>query len=749
MRPSLAERVCARLNAGKRMIYRFRRGIIGPLAIFWLTVTVASVVMGAVAWSRFSRSLDASAEAEQVRESINQLFSVLQDAEASQRGYLLTGKGVYLEAFTNAARTFPVALERLAVSVRRDPAGQGVLNELRPLIDLELAELRQAIALRAEQGLTGPEAAAGPDQTRTTMDRIREIIKRRHDNRLDLLSATGEATRHEMKSVHQMTWMAGLLGVGAGLFALYFYRVDYYQERARRELLEEKLHAEQAVREKSAFLANMSHEIRSPMNAILGFSELLEPEGLTPKQSQYVRAIRDSGAALLHLINDILDLSKLEAGKLELHPDPTDMRDSCEFLRTVFGQQAVMKSLRLQFELSPDLPRALLLDRLRLRQVLVNLLSNAIKFTDRGCIKARVSWESQGDGRSGTLLIDVEDTGIGIAAEELEEVFKPFVQAESLRTAEKEGTGIGLTIVKRLTELMGGSLAVESTVGQGTVFHLRFANVPVSGRLPVGDHAEPGGAVDFNDFAPATLLVVDDNRTNLALMAGIFEKTHHQVHFANNGQEALECLGKAKADVVLLDIRMPVMDGRTALAEIRKQASLASLPVIAVTASSKAGEEQQLQSQFNGYIRKPFSRQTLFLALAQFLQRASPGNGLESQNLGQALGTIPVLSSGQAAQWRELVLELRRQEATEWPTLRDSLAVNATRAFAHQLFLLGQAAQCGPLATYAATLTTFADTYAISQMGRHLAAFPKLVGSIETCSTVAEPRPARRDAVCS
>ena len=313
------------------------------------------------------------------------------------------------------------------------------------------------------------------------------------------------------------------------------------------------------------------------------------------------------------------------------------MRDSCEFLRTVFGQQAVTKSLQLQFELSPNLPRALLLDRLRLRQVLVNLLSNAIKFTERGCVKTRVSWESQEDGRSGTLLIDVEDTGIGIPAEELEEVFKPFVQAESRQTAEKEGTGIGLTIVKRLTELMGGSLTVESTVGQGTVFHLRFANVPVSGRLPVGDHAEPGGAVDFNDFAPATLLVVDDNQTNRALMAGIFEKTHHQVLFANNGREALACLEKAKPDVVLLDIRMPVMDGRTALAEIRKQASLVSLPVIAVTASSKAGEEKELQSQFSGYIRKPFSRQTLFLALAQFLQRAPPGNGLEGQNLGQTL----------------------------------------------------------------------------------------------------------------
>jgi signal transduction histidine kinase len=309
------------------MNYRLRHGIIGPLALLWLTVTVASVVMGAVAWSRFSRSLDASAEAAELRESIDQLFSVLQDAGASERDYLLTGNSTYREAFTNVERTFPAAFERLAASAKQDTAGQSDIVELRRLVNLELADLRRAVDLRAEKGPAGSEQTASPDQPTTTMDLIREIIKRRHDDDRDLLSSRGEGTRREMKWIHQLTWIAGLLGIGAGVFALYFYRIDYIQEQGRRQLLEEKLHAEQSVREKNDFLAHMSHEIRSPMNAILGFSELLEPDGLTPKQAQYVRAIRDSGAALLHLINDILDLSKLEAGKLELHPDPTDMRD--------------------------------------------------------------------------------------------------------------------------------------------------------------------------------------------------------------------------------------------------------------------------------------------------------------------------------------------------------------------------------------------------------------------------------------
>ena len=707
------------------MIYRFRHGIIGPLAIFWLTVTVASVVMGVVAWSRFSRNIDASAQADQLRESIDQLFSVLQDAEASQRNYLLTGNAVYREAFANADRTFPEKLDRLAVSARHDPAGQTDLNELRRLVDLELAELRRAVAVRAEKGPAGSEVAASPELTRTTMDRIREIIKRRHDNRLDLLSAKGEATRRQMKWVHQLTWVAGLLGVGAGLFALYFYRVDYYQERARRELLEQKFQAEQAVVEKSAFLANMSHEIRTPMNAILGFTELLEPEGLTPRQSEYVRAIRDSGASLLQLINDILDLSKLEAGKLELHAEPTDMRDSCEFLRTVFGQQAAKKSLQLKFELSPDLPHALLLDRIRIRQVLVNLLGNAVKFTERGQVLTRVSWEMQKDTSRGTLLIDVEDTGMGIAPDRLHELFKSFVQADPRRDAEKQGSGLGLTIVKRLIGIMEGGLTVESMVGKGTVFHVRLPNVPVSVRLPVGDHAEPGGAVDFNDFAPASVLVVDDNETNRDLMAGLFEKTHHRLHFASNGKEALECLETIKADVVLLDIRMPVMDGRTALAEIRKQPALELLPVIAVTASSEASEETNLRSQFTGYVRKPFSRHTLYQELAQVLPKVRPAETLEP---------IPTPSPERAAEWQALLLELRRLLNTEWPALRDSLAINQTRAFARKLEELGDAAQCDPLITYAAKLARLSDAYAVKGLERHLAEFPKLVGLIEVSS---------------
>ena len=716
------------------MMFRFRHRVIGPVVIFWLTITVASVVMGTMAWSRLSRRVDASAKAEQFRESVNQLFSALQNAETSQRGFLLTGKEAYLETFLSADKTFPKLLNLLGKSALHHDARREDLLELHGLIEIKMTDLRQGIALRREKGLDAAVALMDLAQAKTTMNRIREIMERSRHDPFDLLSARGETAQRDMKSMHGAALCAGLLGIGTGLFALCFGRAAYDQERAQGQLLEEKLNTEQALQEKSAFLANMSHEIRTPMNAILGFSELLEPEGLTAKQSQYVRAIRDSGASLLQLINDILDLSKLEAGKLNLYPEATDMRDSCEFLRIVFGQQAMRKALQLQFELSPDLPRALLLDRLRLRQVLMNLLGNAIKFTDRGYVKTRVSWQTQESGSNGTLLIDVEDTGMGIAPDKLQEVFKAFVQADSRRTAEKQGTGLGLTIVKRLTEAMEGTLTLESNLGKGTVFHLCFRNVPVSARLPVGDHAKPEGALDFNDFAPATLLVVDDNDVNQNLMAGMFEKSHHRLHFASNGKEALECLEKFKVDVVLLDLRMPVMDGRTALEEIRRRPGLASLPIIALTASSPVDEETNLRSHFSDYIRKPFSRQTLFQALAGFLQRVPPEESLEFQYAGEPVTPILNPLPSHPADWRVLAVELRRLLCTEWPALHDSLAINATCAFAHELRVLGQAAHCGLLTAYATTLASLAEAYAIGQLEVHLAKFPKLVETIEVSS---------------
>ena len=346
------------------------------------------------------------------------------------------------------------------------------------------------------------------------------------------------------------------------------------------------MQAEHSNQEKTVFLANMSHEIRTPMNAILGFSELLQGDLREPKHRQYLQSIRSSADSLLLLINDILDMSKIEAGVMELHPEPTDLREICDFVHTLFSEPAAKKELKLECHVVENFPHALLIDRIRLRQILINLVGNAVKFTDKGGVEVRVTWEKQQTSSHITLVIEVQDTGVGIPQDRLDAIFKPFVQAGAHREKEKQGTGLGLSIVKRLTEIMGGTVTVASVMEQGSAFHLRFPNVPISARLPASEKSSPTGEVDFNELRPATLLVVDDNDTNCELIAGMFAGSHHRLVFGSSGEEAVAKARELKPDVLLLDVRMPGMDGDEALAEIRKMPGLEFLPVIAVTASN-------------------------------------------------------------------------------------------------------------------------------------------------------------------
>ena len=359
---------------------------------------------------------------------------------------------------------------------------------------------------------------------------------------------------------------AGILGLGAGLFAFALSRLNVKHQERERELIEAKFEADRRSAEKSTFLANMSHEIRTPMNAILGFGELLENELREQKQRDYLQSIRRSATSLLQLINDTLDMSKIEAGVLELRPEPTDPREICHFIQTVFAEAAARKQLRLSWKAAEDLPRSLLLDRARLRQVLVNLVGNAVKFTDQGGIETRITWEREQPGDLLALLIEVEDTGVGIPLDRQEAIFQPFVQAGAHREKEHQGAGLGLAIVKRLTEMMGGCVTVTSRPGRGTVFRLRFAEVPISSSRPAMDAEKPAAPTNFNDLRPATVLGVDDNETNCQLLQAMLAGSHHRLLLASSGREALKMARHEAPDIILLDVRMPKMDGRRGFA---------------------------------------------------------------------------------------------------------------------------------------------------------------------------------------
>jgi CheY-like chemotaxis protein len=343
-------------------------------------------------------------------------------------------------------------------------------------------------------------------------------------------------------------------------------------------------------------------------------------------------------------------------------------------------------------------------------------------------VDIRVSWEKQASSSHIVLTIEVQDTGVGIPEDKLSLIFKPFMQSGLHSEKEKQGTGLGLSIVKRLTEAMGGTVTVASVLGQGSAFSLRFPDTPISARLAASEK-QPWSLVDvdFNDLRASTLLVADDNQTNCELMAGLFADTHHKLFFCSSGEEAIARARELKPDIVLMDIRMPGMNGHEALAGIRKTIGLELVPIIAVTASTLLDVENLLREQFSGYVRKPFSKHELYEELADFL----PRNAQEPKTTPDSPG--PADFAAQSVP-KELLSQLRALLVEPWPAIRDSVAVNESKEFAQGLEGLGERWRCQPLVEYAQKILRDAENYAVTDLEKHLGEFSVLVEQLEKAS---------------
>ncbi|ESA33141.1 multi-sensor hybrid histidine kinase [Leptolyngbya sp. Heron Island J] len=403
------------------------------------------------------------------------------------------------------------------------------------------------------------------------------------------------------------------------------------------DLLVAKETADQANRTKNDFLANMSHELRTPLNTILGMTQALEEQilgDLNPRQIRALQATERSAHHLLELINDILDLARVESGVLDLNCAPTAVIPLCHFCLTIVKQQAHKKGLQLNSKLSHTLP-AFVMDERRIREVLINLLSNAVKFTPAGgCITLEVvhqqqpSLSEETDGSSqDTLKFIVSDTGIGIQPDYIDKLFKPFVQIDSALNRQYAGTGLGLALVKRITELHGGTVTVTSEVGIGSTFTVELPCKAMASPLP----SQPPPRLDHQNLSAAdreelpTILLVEDDVDNITVFRSYLTAKGYTVCVANNGHQAISAVLVTVPDLILMDIQMPGMDGLEAMERIRHQPTSADIPIIALTALAMKGDRERcLAAGANEYVSKPVNLGQLVITIEQLLVARAP-----------------------------------------------------------------------------------------------------------------------------
>lgn len=382
-------------------------------------------------------------------------------------------------------------------------------------------------------------------------------------------------------------------------------------------IIDERDRANSANKAKSEFLANMSHEIRTPMNAILGFSEALYHKLDSAQHRKMVKSVLNSGNLLLSLLNDILDLSKIEAGKLEITLQPINLNYILQEIQLLFTDKANKKGVELSVLVSDDFPSLLMLDEIRIKQVIFNLVGNAIKFTHAGFVKIKVTFNPQSED-SGDLMIEVEDTGIGILESQQEVIFEAFGQQAGQSNRTYGGVGLGLAISKRLVEKMNGTIVVSSKVGAGSVFSVKIPRVVISKiEIPKNDRADEILNITFEK---ASVLIVDDVSSNIEMVETMLSSAGLEVSSAENGEVALEILDHLTPDIILMDIRMPGLDGFEVAGRIKSESSLKDIPILAFTASVFNSEKIVNSGNFAGVLFKPVNQSQLFSQLARFLK---------------------------------------------------------------------------------------------------------------------------------
>jgi signal transduction histidine kinase/CheY-like chemotaxis protein len=493
----------------------------------------------------------------------------------------------------------------------------------------------------------------------------------------------------------------------------------------KKELEEAKANEEIALRSRSEFLTSVSHEIRTPLNAILGFSQWLFENTHDPQHLEYLKTILQSSRNLLNLLNDILDLSKIESGKMDIDINPMNYNEVINDIKLVFQRKVEEKGLTLKITTDSTVPGFICMDELRFYQIIFNLVSNAVKFTDKGHVHISAHAVQTKDKDEVNLIISIEDTGIGIKEDRQKSIFDTFTQQNAQNNKTYEGTGLGLAIVQGLLKKLNGTIDLQSKPGKGSVFTVTFFKVKVDRTENIRVETIKEGAA--MKLAPCTIMIADDINYNTLVLKQLISSDQVTYIEASDGTEALAKLKTERPDIIFMDIRMPGISGFDATELIKQDNELKHIPVIAFTASTLKDQNSRINSLFDGFLQKPVFKKDLEALLKRFLKFS-----YVEEEQKTAKENYPELPEECKKNLPFILKACQTSFYKKWEQIKDNLIIFEIKGFKNELGKMASKRACTPILDYCAELESGLKSFDVELIKRKLNEFPELIKVLET-----------------